>query len=164
MGGVWLATVCTGLLVAVGVVGAVVPVAPGPLLVLVAMVVHGLLTGWDGWATAVVALGAALVVVDGIVGIRIPARATARGAGRRALAAGAVGGVVGFFAVPVVGLPLGWLVGVFLVEVARADARSAWRATLRTLRAFGVATLVQAAIALAMAMVWGAWAVAILAR
>ncbi len=163
MDGIWLTTVLTGLLVAAGVVGSVVPIIPGPLLILGAMVLHGVLTGWDGVATTVVLLGGALVALDVVLGIRIPARATSRGAGRRALVGGALGGVVGFFAIPVVGLPVGWVAGVFLTELP-SGAPAAWRATTATLRSFGVTVLVQAAIALTMAVIWGVWAAVLLAR
>ncbi len=164
MDGIWLTTVLTGLLVAAGVVGSMVPIIPGPLLILGAMALHGVLTGWDGLATAVVALGGGLVALDIVLGIRIPARATSRGAGRRALLGGALGGVVGFFAIPVVGLPVGWVTGVFLTELPSSGAPAAWRATTATVWSFGVTVLVQAAIALSMAVIWGVWAAVLLAR
>ncbi|NND84074.1 MAG: DUF456 domain-containing protein [Acidimicrobiia bacterium] len=156
--GEWAATVLTGLVVAVGLVGSALPIVPGPVLILAGMALYGLLLGWDGWATVVVAIGTALVIIDTVLGIRIPARATTAGAGRRALVGGAVGGIAGFFIIPVVGLPLGWTVGVFLTELPSSDARRAWVATRTTLRSFGVAALVQFGIALVMALIWGIWA------
>lgn len=156
--GDWAATALTGVLVGLGLVGAILPIVPGPAVILGALALYGLLLGWDGWATAVVAIGLVLVVADAILGIRIPARATMGGAGRRALVGGAVGGAIGFFAIPVIGLPLGWTAGVFVTEWRGADARRAWSSTIRTLRSFGVAALVQFGIALAMALLWAGWA------
>jgi len=68
---------------------------------------------------------------------------------------------VGFFVVPVVGLPLGTVVGLFAAEAYRTRALdAAWRSTLATLKGFGVSTLVQLAAGLTMAVVWVAWVVA----
>ena len=44
------------------------------------------------------------------------------------LGAGAVLGVIGFFVIPVVGLVVGFVLGVYLAElVHRRDQRRAWR-------------------------------------
>jgi uncharacterized protein YqgC (DUF456 family) len=65
---------------------------------------------------------------------------------------------VGFFVVPLVGVVLGGVVGVFLGEIARTrDATAAWRSTAATIKGFGVAVVVQVAIGLTMVAVWGSW-------
>nr|MBA2624784.1 DUF456 domain-containing protein [Acidimicrobiia bacterium] len=66
--------------------------------------------------------------------------------------------VVGFFVVPVIGLPLGGALGVYLGERLRTgDGRAAWRATRATLAGFGLAALAQLGAALAMVLTWVAW-------
>ena len=65
-----------------------------------------------------------------------------------------------FFVVPVVGLPLGGALGVYIGERLRLDdGAAAWATTKATLKGFGVATLVQFAAALAMTFTWVAWVV-----
>ena len=69
--------------------------------------------------------------------------------------------IVGFFVVPIVGLPLGGVLGIFVGELIRTqDATLAWRATSATLKGFGLATLAQVAFGLAMVTVWLIWVVA----
>jgi uncharacterized protein YqgC (DUF456 family) len=77
----------------------------------------------------------------------------------RSLVVGGVLGVVGFFVIPVIGLPLLFVLGVYLAEQLRLrDRRRAWRSTQAALRATGVTILVE----LAGAMVAvGAWAIAV---
>jgi uncharacterized protein YqgC (DUF456 family) len=83
------------------------------------------------------------------------------GAARSSIALGVVAAVVGFFVVPVVGVAVGGVAGVYAGELHRTrDRGAAWRTTRATLTGFGVAALVQLAIALAMAAVWAIWVVA----
>ena len=154
--------VLVALAMAIGVAGTVVPFVPGLGLVWVAALVYGIAAGFGvvGWMAFVV-----ITTLGGVgvaAGVVLPHRA-ARGGGATPLSIvlGAVLGVIGFFVVPVVGLPLGGVLGIFLGETLRTrDAAAAWRATLATLKGFGLATLAQLAAGLAMAIVWSAWVVA----
>ena len=154
--------VLVALAMAIGVAGTVVPFVPGLGLVWVAALVYGIAAGFGvvGWMAFVVIT--ALGGVGVAAGVVLPHRA-ARGGGATpsSIALGAVLGVIGFFVVPVVGLPLGGVLGIFLGETLRTrDAAAAWRATLATLKGFGLATLAQLAAGLAMAIVWSVWVVA----
>jgi len=72
---------------------------------------------------------------------------------------GGVVGVVGFFVVPVVGLPLGFVLAVYLAELRRLrDGRAARRATVVALQATGITILVELAGALVSS---GAWLLAV---
>lgn len=155
---VW-ATVVSGLIIAVGVVGTIVPALPGSVVVVAGVVLFAMFTGWDAWAVVVVATAAVLAVAGIVAGVRIPATATSRSAGRRSLRIGIVGGIVGFFVVPVIGLPLGWVTGVFLSEAATSGPATARASTAATVRSFGKAALVQFVVALAIALMWAVWAV-----
>ena len=44
---------------------------------------------------------------------------------------GGVLGVVGFFVIPVIGLPLGFVLGVYLSELSRVGVDRAWPATVQ---------------------------------
>lgn len=154
------ATVVSGLIIAVGVLGTIIPALPGVIVVFIGFAFFGFLTGWDAWAITLVTLAGVVSVSSTILGIRIPAKATGATASRRSLRIGILGGIIGFFVVPVVGLPLGWIAGVFVSEAAAADFSRARTSTLAALRSFGKAALVQFGLALGLAFVWGAWATA----
>jgi hypothetical protein len=150
------------LVMAVGVVGTVVPLVPGLGLVAAAAVGYGLATGFgaDGIVatTVIVALGLAGTAA----GVLVPGRAAGRtGATRSSLALGALGAVVGFFVVPVVGLPLGGALGIYVGERLRSgEGAVAWRTTRATLLAFGLASLLQLLAGIAMVLTWVAWVLA----
>ena len=146
---------------AVGVVGTVVPAVPGLALVWAAALVYGLSAGFGVAGTVAFTAISILAIAGGVVGWVVPQRAAARGgAGPWSMWLGAVLGVVGFFVVPVVGVALGGVVGVFLGEAVRTrDATAAWRATIETLKGFGVAGAAQVLVGIAMVAVWIAWVV-----
>ncbi len=52
-------------------------------------------------------------------------------------------GIVGFFVVPVIGLPLGFVLGIYLSELQRLGRDRAWPATRHALTAVGIALLVE---------------------
>jgi len=140
----------------VGVVGTVIPVLPGLILVWAAGV------GWawlDGWGLARVAVAVALtvlLVIGTVAKYALPARsATGAGAPRRTLLLGALGAVVGFFVIPVVGLLVGGVGAVYLAELSRLGrADLAWRSTKATLIGVGIGVLVEVATSLVMVGVW----------
>ena len=147
---------------AIGIAGTVVPLVPGLGLVAAAALAYGILEGFGGVGVVAFAVIVALAVAGTAAGVVLPKRAAdGAGAPRSSLLLGALGAVIGFFAVPVVGLPLGGAVGIYLGELARtSDRGAAWQTTRATLKGFGLATLVQLAAGLAMAAVWVVWVVA----
>jgi uncharacterized protein YqgC (DUF456 family) len=146
---------------ALGAVGTVVPVLPGLALVWAAGLVYGLADGFGAVGVGAFAVMTALAAAATVAGWAIPKRrASGAGAGRASVWLGITGAVVGFFAVPVVGLPLGGVLGIYVGEHLRTrDPAAAWAATRATITGFGVAALVQLAAALAMIAVWVAWVV-----
>jgi uncharacterized protein YqgC (DUF456 family) len=148
--------------IAVGIAGTVVPFVPGLGLVAGAALAFGVVEGFGLVGGVALGVIVALAVAGSVAGIALPRRAAGgAGASRSSLLVGAVGAVIGFFAVPVVGLPLGGAVGIFVAELARSGERAvAWRTTKATLQGFGAATLVQLAAGLAMAVTWVVWVIA----
>ncbi len=147
-------TVAAALLVAVGLVGVVVPVLPGLVLVVGGIglwaVPRNDAVGWTvlGVAVAVVALGT-------VAKYALPgARMRAAGVPGRTLLAGGVLGIVGFFVVPVVGLVLGFVLGVYLAERARLGRAGAWPSTRTALAAVGWGILIELAAGLLATAVW----------
>jgi uncharacterized protein YqgC (DUF456 family) len=147
-------TVVAGLLVAAGLVGVVVPVLPGPLLV-VAGIGLWAVSRHDAVGWAVLAVAVVVVAVGTIAKYALPgARMRAAGVPGRALFAGGVLGIVGFFVVPVVGLVLGFVLGVYLVELARLGRGGAWPSTQTALGAVGWSMLIELAAGLIATAVW----------
>lgn len=155
-------TVLVAIAMAVGIVGTVVPVLPGLVLVWAAALVYGLVVGFGAVGLATFAVITLIGAAGMAAGVALPHRAAgSSGAAPTSVWVGSALGVVGFFVVPVVGLPLGVVLGLFGAELARTrDLATAWASTWATLKAFGLATLVQTGAGLAMAVVWAAWVVA----
>jgi ABC-type phosphate transport system permease subunit len=109
--------------------------------------------GAAAWTVAAVAT--ALVVAGAVVKYVVPTRRLHEaGIPARTQWAGVGLAVVGFFVVPVIGLPLGFVLGIYLAELARVGSERAWPATVQSLRAVGLSVLIELAAALLAAGVW----------
>ncbi len=151
--------ILVALAIAVGLVGILIPMLPGSLLVAGAILVWSIerndATGW-----AVFAVTGALMAIGAVVKYLVPGRRLqAHGVPNRTLLAGGVLGVVGFFVVPVVGLPLGFVLGVYLSEWQRVSRRDAWPATVAALKAVGLGMLIELSFSTLAAAVWAVAAV-----
>lgn len=144
--------------IALGVVGVIVPVLPGSLLVLGAILVWSVNLGTGtGWA--VLAVAATFLVLGAVVKYAVPGRRLKEaGIPGSTLLLGGVLGVVGFFVIPVVGLVIGFVLGVYLAEVKRVGGAAAWPATVHALKAVGLAMLIELTASLLAA---GTWAVGV---
>jgi uncharacterized protein len=150
-----------GLVMAVGAVGTIVPLVPGISLVWGAGLVYGLDRGFGAVGVVAFAVMTGLAVAATVAGYVVPKR-RARGAGapRATVWLGVAGAVVGFFVVPIVGLPIGGVLGIYVGERLRTgDTVTAWRATRTTITGFGIAVLVQFAAALSMIALWLVWVI-----
>lgn len=144
-----------GVAIFAGIVGIIVPVLPGALLVLGAILVWALAvsstTGWAVLAAATVLIGAAQIVKYLVPGRRM------RDAGvpSSTIVAGVVLGIVGLFVIPFVGLFLGFPAGVYLAERRRLRVhQEAWRSTRHALKALGLSILIELTAALLAAGLW----------
>jgi uncharacterized protein YqgC (DUF456 family) len=136
-------------------VGVVVPVLPGLVLVLGAVLAWALerqdATGWVVLGVVVVLFAAGQVAKYLLPGRRL----REAGVSTTTMLAGALVGVVGFFVVPVVGMLLGFVLGVYLAELARwHEHPRAWSATKQALRAAGWSMLIELVSGLLMAAAW----------
>ena len=146
--------VLAGAAIALGLVGIVVPLLPGTLLIAVATLLWAFAVGDSlGWTLAIAAL---LVLATGaVVKYAVPGRnLKAKGVPNRTLVAGGLLGIIGFFVVPVLGLLLGFVLGVYLSEVRRLGREAAWPATLVALQAAGLSILIEVAAGLVAASLW----------
>jgi uncharacterized protein YqgC (DUF456 family) len=146
--------VLTGLVIAVGLVGIVVMVFPGTVLILGALLVWAVVLGETvGWA--VFAVAATFLVVGQGVKYLVPGRRMkAVGVPGSTLLVGGLLGIVGFFVIPVVGLPVGFVAGVYAAEVIRVGAQEARGTTGHALRAVGLSLAIELAFGMLAALTW----------
>jgi len=148
------------LVMAIGLIGTVFPAIPGLALIWVTAFVYGSLEGFGviGW----IAMGAITVLLGAslVAKVMVPKRrAEAGGAPTSTIAFGALIGLVGFFTVPVVGLPLGGVAGVLVAEYRRTrEWSAAWRSTKAVIVGFGIGALLELGAGMAMILCWLVWA------
>jgi uncharacterized protein len=150
-----------GVAIFIGLVGILVPLLPGSVLVFVAILVWALVerttVAWVTLGLAVGFLGVALLIKY----LWPMKRMRSADVGTWSLLAGGVLGIVGFFVVPVVGLVLGFVLGVYLAELAvRHDHRLAWASTVHAMKGVALSIVVELAGAL---MATATWLIAVLA-
>jgi uncharacterized protein YqgC (DUF456 family) len=149
-----LTEVGVAIAIAVGLVGILLPILPGSVLVLAAIAVWASEVGGNT-AWLVFAVATTFLVLGTIVKYAVPGRRLqVSGIPASTQWVGALGAVVGFFVVPVVGLFLGFVVGVYAAERHRVGARAAWPSTKAALRAVGLSILIELAAATLAAAVW----------
>ena len=147
--------VLVALVIAVGLVGIVVPLIPGIVLVFGAIAVWAAV---ENNVTAWVTLGvvAAVLAASTLIKYLWPMRRMREADVRTlSLVAGAVLGVIGFFVIPVVGLVIGFVLGIYLAELAnRRDQRVAWTSTKHALKGVALSVGVELAGALLATVAW----------
>ena len=139
------------------VVGVVVPGLPGLFLCLAAVLAWAVLgSGAAGTRWVVFAVCAGWVAAGSVVKYTWPGRRLkAVGVPTRTLVCGVLLGIAGMVVIPVVGLPVGFVAGVWLAEALRHHGFGpAWPSTVVALRAAGLSVLVELAAAFAVALTW----------
>ncbi len=154
-----LVTVACGITMLLGVVGTIAPFMPGLSLIAVAAIVYAIFTGLSGWAIVFLGIILTLCIVATVVSVMSPTkRAQVSGANGMSVFLGFALALFGFFAIPVIGLILGGIAGIYLGEVMQGKPhQQAMTATNATLRGFGVAFLVHFGAAIASFGTWVAW-------
>jgi uncharacterized protein YqgC (DUF456 family) len=141
--------------IAVGLAGIVMPLIPGLLLVYGAILVWAIVVSTT---TSWVTLAAVTVVVGATTAIKYlwPVRRMRRAeVPTSVLVIGAVLGVVGFFVIPVLGLVIGFVGGVYLAEFLRyRDQRRAWASTVHAVKGVALSIGVELAGGLVAAVIW----------
>jgi uncharacterized protein len=147
--------VLVALAIAVGIIGIVLPLLPGTLLVFGAIAVWAFV---EDDVTAWVTLGVVVVVLAAATLVKYmwPARRMrAADVSTWSLVAGAVLGIVGFFVIPVLGLVIGFVLGVYLAELAkRRDQRIAWTSTKHAVKGVALSVGVELCGALLATAAW----------
>ncbi len=172
-------TFITALIILVGLAGVIIPFLPGLALVWAGVALWSF-TRQDaiGWVTLAVA--SSLVVTGSVVKYLLPGRRLrAGGVGWPSLASGAACGIVGFVVIPVIGLVVGFVFGIYLAELIRYSlprerpttepaaaalreypatgagaSGSAWASTRSALAAVGWSILIELGTGLLVAATW----------
>lgn len=153
-------TLIAGVAIGLGIIGTCVPVIPGPLLIAVAVglwaVVVGTTPAWVVLAVVVLLLAAGQLLKYLTAGRTL----VSSGVPRSSLVLAGLAGLVGFFVIPVLGLVIGFVGGLYLAERRRlGPGAGAQRSTRVALKAVGLGILVELASALLAA---GTWLVSVL--
>ncbi|HET9518825.1 MAG TPA: DUF456 domain-containing protein [Actinoplanes sp.] len=149
-------TLISAIVILLGVVGVIVPVLPGLVLAWAGVLLWAILGDGTGGKWVVLAIATLIAAAGMIVKFLWPGRHLQRsGVPTVSLVVGGVLGLIGFFVVPLIGLVLGFVLGVWLAERARlGDAGQAWPSTKQALTAVGLAMLIELAAALGIAVTW----------
>src|SRR3546814_11670472 len=127
---------------AVGRCGFGLPMLPGSLLILAAVLGWALhLDETTGWV--VFAVATTFLAVGTLVKYLVPGRSMKKsGVPKRTLLAGGLLGIVGFFVIPVVGVVVVFVLGVYLAVLQRVGQAQARRTTRAVLTPDGVSILI----------------------
>ncbi|HZN76810.1 MAG TPA: DUF456 domain-containing protein [Micromonosporaceae bacterium] len=149
-------TLVAGLAIVVGVCGVIVPILPGLLLCWAGVLLWAIFA--EGGVGKWVVFGIATLLALGgtVIKYAWPGRNLKRtGVPNRSLFLGGLLAIVGFFVIPVVGLVIGFVLGILLAERVRLnDNRAAWTSTKHALKAAGLSMLIELGAALAIAATW----------
>ncbi|WP_431041615.1 DUF456 domain-containing protein [Streptomyces sp. P1-3] len=158
--GTWQLVLC-GLVMLLGLIGVVVPGLPGPPIVWAGVL------WWSMAETTVLSWGVlagatAVLLLNQAVKWLLPARRMrVAGVTRRTFLVAGAAGIAGFFVVPVLGAPLGFVAGIYGAERRRLGAHGeAWASTRMVMRAIGTSVLIELCACL---LVTGAWVAAVVA-
>jgi uncharacterized protein YqgC (DUF456 family) len=147
--------VVAGVAVLVGVLGVLIPVLPGLVLCWLGVLIWALLGDAGDGRWLVLGLATLVALAGTLVKYLWPGkRLKSTGVPTSSMVAGGVLGVIGFFVIPVAGLVIGFVLGIWLAERVRLGAGRAWPSTREALAAVGLSLLVELAAALGIAVVW----------
>jgi uncharacterized protein len=146
--------IVVALAIAIGMAGILVPVLPGSVLILAATGIWAFETG-GGMAWAVFAGCAALLIAGSVVKYLVPGKQLkTAGVPNSTLLIGGVFAIAGFFLIPIVGLLVGFVGGVYVAEVRRVGRSAAQPSTKTAIQAVGASIAIELLAALLAAVTW----------
>jgi hypothetical protein len=154
-------SILAGLLILVGLVGALLPGVPDLLLITASALGYGLLVGWGTWGPWLFA-GICLLCAVGLVAELFTSTAGARigGASGWSIAGGVAAGVLLLIVAGPLGGLIALLAGIFLLEWRRhRDGKRAGKALLGTAVGYSASFFVKFALGFAAAGLWVVWVI-----
>lgn len=143
-----IAAIIAGVLAVVGILGIILPILPGSITILIGLLVWAIFAG-SGWSWAALAVGGIPLLIGMISGWIL----TKRGLDKREIPnwpiiVAALAGIVGILVIPVLGLPIGFVIGLIVAEYVRLKD---WRAALDTswiaIKSLGIGMIIELACA-----------------
>ena len=149
----WVLLTVGGFLMIAGIIGAFLPVIPGPLLSYGSLILLNF-TDWSDFSTLFIVLLGLLTVLVTLIDYYVPVWGTRKLGGSRAGVRGSlIGLIVGFFVFPPFGIIVGPLIGGIIAElvVNHHDLSLALRTGIGSLAGFMLGTGLKLASSLVMA-------------
>ncbi|WP_420734193.1 DUF456 domain-containing protein [Brevibacterium luteolum] len=139
-----ITTVLVGLAMLIGCIGIIVPVLPGSALIatgaLVWAIVLGTTAGWVALAVILLLVGIGMTASWVLTGKRLKARQIPNSS----LVLAGICAFIGFFVIPVVGLFVGFIAGLYLAECRRLkDPKESWESSWTAIKALGIGIIVE---------------------
>lgn len=143
-------------LMAIGILGTVIPFVPGLALTWFAGGLWAYFDGGDSTRVKLFVLMTIFTIAGYAAQFVLPAAtATAFKAPPRTILLGSLLGLIGFFIVPVIGAPMGFMAGVYASFLSSTnDSTQAWNMAVRTAVAYGWGLLLQVAFGILIALTW----------
>ena len=150
-----LVSVITGVLLVIGALGTIFPILPGSILAIIGLLIWAIViggpVGWTVFGIGLLLSGSGMAASALLTGKRLKQREIPN----RSILTGAVVGVVGAFVIPVVGLFLGFVLGLYASEWYRLrDPKQAWDASVVAMKSVGLGMLIEFACAGTAIAVW----------
>ena len=144
----------------VGLVGLIIPVFPGLVVIWLAALVFGLVTGFETLGTVLFVLITLLMLVGAVIdNILMAALARQGGASWVSIILGMVAGLAGTILFPPIGGLLAAPAVILLLEYRRRrDWGKSWQATRGLVLGWGLSFLIRFGIGLLMIALWLVWA------
>ena len=150
-----------GLVIVIGLVGVVAVFVPGLALQVVAVTLWAFVES-SSWAWAVLMVVVGIAVSATVLKYLNPGRRLrAAGIPGWLLLTAAAAAFLGFFVVPVVGAPIGFVLSIYVFERRRKGKTAAWPSTKQALRAIAASIGIELAGAFLIAVVFFAAALAL---
>ncbi|MCI4012513.1 DUF456 domain-containing protein [Brevibacterium sp. ZH18] len=151
-----LTSVLVAAAILVGCLGIILPVLPGSILIGIAVLVWAIVIGgpmaWIIFAIVTVFVAGGMSSSLVLTGRKLKTMEVPN----TSVLLGGLLGIVGFFVIPVVGLPIGFVVGLFLAEYLRLhEAKLAWDSSWESIKAIGLGTAIEFMLALLAAITFG---------
>lgn len=130
--------------VLIGLIGIVVPVLPGTMAIAAGLLIWAVYVG-EVTTWVIVGIGLAILAIGQVAMYVIAGKRMQKdGVRNSSLFLGAVGSIIGMFAIPVVGVLVGFVGGVLLAEWGTHKSwQPAWKATIAALKAAGLSMLIE---------------------
>ena len=148
-------TVIAGILLVVAAVGTIYPVLPGSPVAIVTLIAWGWILGSAAsWTAAIV--GALIAAVGWSASAVLTGRKLKQHeVPKRSILVAVVGALIGMYLIPIIGVFVGFAVGLFASElVRRRDVSSALRASGEAMKATGIGILIEFCLVCVASSVW----------